>query len=46
MKKSLKILLRNKNYLNYFFATAFSMGSSNILQFTLALYILEKTGSL
>ena len=45
MKKSLKILLRNKNYLNYFFATAFSMGSSNILQFTLALYILEKTGS-
>lgn len=45
MAKSVKVLLKNKNYLSYFFATAFSMGSSNILQFTLALYILEKTGS-
>lgn len=45
MKKITKNLLTNKNYLSYFFATAFSMGASNILQFTLALYILEKTGS-
>lgn len=45
MKSSLKILLGDKNYISYFLATAFSMGSSNILQFTLALYILEKTGS-
>ncbi len=45
MKKPIKTLLKNKSYLSYFFATAFSMGSSNILQFTLALYILEKTGS-
>lgn len=45
MKEPVKKLLRNKSYLSYFFSTAFSMGSSNILQFTLALYILEKTGS-
>lgn len=45
MKKPIKSLLKNKSYLSYFFATVFSMGSSNILQFTLALYILEKTGS-
>lgn len=45
MKKTIKSLFKDKNYLSYFFATAFSMGSSNILQFTLALYILEKTGS-
>ena len=45
MKESVKRLLKDKNYISYFFATAFSMGSSNILQFTLALYILEITGS-
>lgn len=45
MRESIKNLIKNKNYLSYFFATAFSMGSSNILQFTLALYILKKTGS-
>lgn len=45
MKKTIKSLFKDKNYLSCFFATAFSMGSSNILQFTLALYILEKTGS-
>lgn len=45
MRESVKKLIKNKNYLSYFFATAFSMGSSNILQFTLALYILKKTGS-
>lgn len=45
MEKPVKSLLKNKSYISYFFATALSMGSSNILQFTLALYILEKTGS-
>ena len=45
MRESVKSLLKNKNYMSYFFSTAFSMGSSNILQFTLALFILEKTGS-
>ena len=45
MRESVKSLLKNKNYMSYFFATAFSMGSSNILQFTLALFILGKTGS-
>lgn len=45
MKQSLRNLLTDKSYLSYFLATAFSMGSSNILQFTLALYILERTGS-
>lgn len=42
MRESVKSLLKNKNYMSYFFSTAFSMGSSNILQFTLALFILEK----
>lgn len=45
MRESIKKLIKNKNYTSYFFATAFSMGASNILQFTLALYILKKTGS-
>lgn len=45
MQKRILSLLRVKSYLSYFFATAFSMGSSNILQFTLALYILDRTGS-
>ena len=45
MRESVKSLLKDKNYESYFWATAFSMGASNILQFTLALYILEKTGS-
>ena len=45
MQKPILSLLRDKSYLSYFFATAFSMGSSNILQFTLALYILDRTGS-
>lgn len=45
MKLSMKNLLKNKSYLSYFFASALSMGSSNILQFALALYILDMTGS-
>ena len=44
-ERASKKLLKDKNYISYFLATAFSMGSSNILQFTLALYILEITGS-
>ena len=45
MRESVKSLLKDKDFESYFWATAFSMGASNILQFTLALYILEKTGS-
>lgn len=45
MNKSIKKIIEDKNYLTYFFSTAFSMSSSNILQFVLALYILKLTGS-
>lgn len=45
MKKSIKSLLFDKSYMSYFFSSALSMGASNILQFTLAIYILERTGS-
>lgn len=38
-------LVKNRSYVCYWLATAFSMGASNILQFMLALYVLDKTGS-
>lgn len=38
-------LLKDKNYLCFWIATAFTVGASNILQFALALYVLELTGS-
>ncbi len=45
MKDSFKKLQKNSSYVCYWFATAFSMGASNVLQFALALYVLEMTGS-
>ncbi len=41
----LKKLLKNKNYLYYWFSLSFSMMASNILQFVLALYVFNFTGS-
>jgi len=41
----MKELLKNKNYMLYWFATAFSMAASNVLQFVLSLYVLDITGS-
>lgn len=38
-------LLKDKNYVLYWFATALSMGASNILQYLLALHVLNLTGS-
>ncbi|MDO5717192.1 MAG: MFS transporter [Tissierellia bacterium] len=38
-------LLKNKNYVLYWLASALSQGSSNILQFVLSLYVLDITGS-
>ncbi|MDO5755365.1 MAG: MFS transporter [Tissierellia bacterium] len=45
MKNSFITLLKDRSYMSYWFATTFSMAASNILQFTLALYVLELTGS-
>lgn len=41
----MKELFRNKNYMLYWLATAFSMAASNVLQFILSLYVLDITGS-
>ena len=41
----MKELLKNKKYMLYWFATAFSMAASNVLQFVLSLYVLDITGS-
>lgn len=45
MHKNLLRLLKHRAYMCYWFATAFSMGASNILQFVLSLYVLKMTGS-
>lgn len=41
----MKALLKNKNYMLYWFSSFFLMSSSNILQFVLALHVLDITGS-
>lgn len=41
----IKTLLTNRNYTAFWVASACSMAASNILQFVLALYVLQKTGS-
>lgn len=41
----MKQLLKNKDYMLYWFATAFSMAASNLVQFVLSLYVLALTGS-
>lgn len=44
-KLELKKLLRHSGYIFFWFATAFSMTASNIIQYVLSLYVLEQTGS-
>jgi len=41
----MKSLLKNRNFILYWCATTFSMSASNIVQFVLALYVLDCTGS-
>lgn len=41
----MKELLKNKKYMLYWSATAFSMAASNVVQFVLSLYVLDITGS-
>lgn len=44
-KLHIRALLANRDYTAFWFASACSMAASNILQFVLALYVLQKTGS-
>ena len=44
-KLELMRLIKNKDYLAFWLSTTFSMAASNILQFALALFVLEITGS-
>ncbi len=44
-KLELKKLLTNRSYMSFWFATGLSMTASNLVQFLLSLYVLEKTGS-
>ncbi len=44
-KLNIRSLLRNRNYVRYWFASAIADAASNILQFVLALYVLDITGS-
>jgi len=41
----LKELFHNRNYMFYWFSSAFTMAASNIVQFMLSLYVLDTTGS-
>lgn len=41
----MKQLLKNRDYMLYWFATTFSMAASNLIQFVLSLYVLALTGS-
>lgn len=44
-KLELKKLLTDGSYMSFWFATGLSMTASNLVQFLLSLYVLEKTGS-
>lgn len=44
-KLNIKALLKNKNYVLFWFATAIAQSASTILEFVLALHVLEITGS-
>lgn len=44
-KLELKKLLRHSGYIFFWLSTSFSMAASNIIQYVLSLYVLEKTGS-
>lgn len=44
-KLELKRLLCHSGYIFFWFSTSFSMAASNIIQYVLSLYVLEKTGS-
>lgn len=44
-KVELKKLLRHSGYIFFWLSTSFSMAASNIIQYVLSLYVLEKTGS-
>ncbi len=38
-------LVKDPSYMSFWFATSFSMTASNMVQFLLSLYVMEKTGS-
>lgn len=44
-KLQLKRLLTSSGYVFFWLSTSFSMAASNIIQYVLSLYVLEKTGS-
>jgi len=44
-KVELKKLLHHSGYIFFWLSTSFSMAASNIIQYVLSLYVLEKTGS-
>lgn len=44
-KENLRELLSHRSYICYWISGSFSMTASNLIQFVLSLYVLEKTGS-
>lgn len=44
-KGNLRELLSHRSYICYWISGSFSMTASNLIQFVLSLYVLEKTGS-